>query len=142
MIRPFVAYVLASFVLLSQVGLPVHFHYCKGMLESVSVFIQKGCDDHEEKVDLSTCCQKSAASHCSGENDTCCDYQVKILTQNITSLTPHFTKWLEVAVDIQAPLITGFNAPKEDTISSSLLFVGSGTGPPIYILHHSLIYYA
>ena len=142
MIRPIVAYVLASVVLLSQIGLPLHFHYCKGILESVSVLFQERCDDHEEISNLPACCQKSAASHCSKENDNCCHDQVKILTQDITSLTPHFAKWLDLEVEVQLPLITGFIAPKEDIKSSSLPFAGIGTGPPIYILYHSLIYYA
>jgi hypothetical protein len=47
MLRPLLSYALTSIILLSQTGLPVHMHYCKGMLETVSVFFNLGCSGHD-----------------------------------------------------------------------------------------------
>lgn len=140
MIRPFLAYSLTAIILLSQTGLPVHMHYCKGMLESVSVFVSSECDNHEEIPDLPACCQKFVAATCE-KDDNCCDDEVAVLLQDIDSLMPHFAKW-----DVQAAINNQFEysltqdfeyqSPEIETHESS------NSGPPIYILFHSLIYYA
>lgn len=142
MIRPVVVYVFGAFILLSQVGLPVHLHYCKGMLESVSVFFNRGCDDHENIVDLPACCQKPTANHCSKEGSKCCDDQVKVVTQDITSLRPHFIQWVDAAAQVEPQQTSHSVITIIENSPFSLIYVGSDPGPPIYILHQSLIFYA
>ena len=141
MIRMATSYVLTTIVLLSQIGLPVHLHYCKGMLESVSVFFSQGCDDHEEVTDLPACCRKMETSHCTTETGDCCNDKVSILIQEIYSLIPHFAKW-EVVVPTSQTL--SFSQPKKAEVVSypSITGISTDTGPPIYILHQSLIFYA
>lgn len=143
MFRPVMSYALTFLILLSQVGLPLHFHYCKGMLESVSLFFKKACDDHQEQIaDLPACCQKIQAKHCSEEDNNCCDDQVKVLTQDITSIAPQLLQWESIpfvctpAVVPTATVLVKVNSP------SALVTPGSGSGPPIYILHQALIFYA
>jgi hypothetical protein len=130
-----------SIVLLSQTGLPVHLHYCKGMLESVSVFMSQGCDDHQEMANLPVCCKKSEASHCDKGDGDCCKDQVNILIQDIDTLVPHFAKWEAVIPAAQLSLVA-FNDQTEVAEYTSLTGNISDSGPPIYILHQSLIYYA
>ena len=142
MIRPILSYVLASLILLSQIGLPVHMHYCKGILESVSVFVKTVCDDHKEQADLPTCCQKATVGHCPKEKDKCCDDQIKVLTQDITSLLPHFVKWVEIVSDYASPSIPVTKIADEVVSTSTLSIIESDSGPPIYILHQALIFYA
>lgn len=141
MLRVAISYILTSIVLLSQIGLPVHLHYCKGMLESVSVFISQGCDDHQEVADLPACCKKMEASHCTPGAGDCCDDKVSILIQDIESLIPHFTKW---NVIVPTPQELSISQPNKVELVSfpSIIGITTDTGPPIYILHQSLIFYA
>lgn len=141
MTRIAISYVLASIVLLSQIGLPVHMHYCKGMLESVSVFFNQGCDDHNEVADLPVCCKKAESSSCSAEGSDCCDDRVSILIQDIVSSVPHFDKW-----DLTTPITFAISDPALDITSQqaplAISEIESACGPPFYILHQALIFYA
>jgi hypothetical protein len=129
MIRPVISYALTSLILLSQVGLQLHMHYCK-------------CDDQNVPVNIPSCCQKKADKHCDKkESKKCCDDQVMVLKQNITSTAPSFMKWIDV------PVYTNTNAiqlPIRENIFRPVIIEGNtcDSGPPIYILHQSLIFYA
>jgi len=136
------SYALTFLILLSQIGLPVHMHYCKGMLESVSVFFKQECDDHQEIADLPACCQQIAASHCVENNGNCCNDQVKVLTQEITCVAPQFMSLDIAAIDFVAPAEPGIALCAEVHSPSRINSTGSDTGPPIYILHQALIFYA
>ena len=136
MIRPILSYALTAIVLLSQTGLPVHLHYCKGMLESVSVFFNAGCDDHEEMASLPPCCQKLSATTCDKDMN-CCDDEVKILLQDFDSLLPHFDKW-DNTVAFHSHVEMPSFAIVEKNISEIATRESSDSGPPIYILFHSL----
>ena len=142
MVRLVMSYALTSLILLSQVGVPLHMHYCKGMLESVSVIFKMDCDDHAEIADLPACCQKIAASSCNEKKDNCCDDQVKVLTQEITSLMPQFVKWVDVAKVISSPSLSQIKIADEVVFTSMLPRIESDSGPPIYLLHQALIFYA
>jgi hypothetical protein len=141
MVRPFLSYVLASIILLSQTGLPVHMHYCKGMLESVSVFFSQGCDDHNEVSDLPACCKKTVTSSCSAEGSDCCDDKVSLLITDIVSSIPHFDKW-----DLAIPVTFFYFVPVLESMENispiTITGINTDSGPPIYLLHKSLIFYA
>ena len=136
MIRPILSYVLTAIVLLSQTGLPVHMHYCKGMLESVSIFFSAGCADHEQMASLPPCCQKLASASCDKDSN-CCDDEVKVLLQDFDSLLPHFDKW-DNAVAFLSNLRVPLNAIIEDHSVEVAPRGSTDSGPPIYILFHSL----
>lgn len=137
------SYALTFLILLSQVGLPLHFHYCKGMLESVSLIFKKACDDHQEQIaDLPTCCQKLETRHCSEANDKCCHDKVKVLTQNITSIAPQLLQWESISPDFIPPVAPSATVAVKVNLPSSPVAPGSDSGPPIYILHQALIFYA
>ena len=136
------SYALASLILLSQVGVPLHMHYCKGILESVSVFVKSVCDDHKEAVALPACCKKMVADHCPKEKDKCCDDQVKVLTQEITSLMPHFLKWVDIVSLFTSPSISQDKVEGDLFSFQTSSLIESDSGPPIYILHQALIFYA
>ena len=142
MFRPIMSYVLASLILLSQVGVPLHMHYCKGILESVSVFVKSVCDDHKEIADLPVCCQKVATNHCPKEKDKCCDDQVKVVKQDITSLMPWFSKWINLAAFVALPARPVDK--KADAVVYTFIYSNeeSDSGPPIYIRYQALIFYA
>lgn len=141
MLRVATSYILTSIVLLSQIGLPVHLHYCKGILESVSVFISQGCDDHKEIADIPACCKKMEASHCTPGAGDCCDDKVSILIQEVESLIPHLAKWDVIVPTHQALIISQPNKVELESFPT-ITGISTDTGPPRYILHQSLIFYA
>ncbi len=147
MLRPLLSYALTSIILLSQTGLPVHMHYCKGMLETVSVFFNLGCSDHAEKK-AATCCKpetintpSSDTACCSAITSSCCDDEVALLLHDFDSLLPQFEKWDSDVV------ITSFSFHDfgKETLQSEYSVISSfrsDGGPPIYIMYGSLIFYA
>ena len=140
MLRPIASYVLVSLILLSQIGLPIHMHYCKGMLESVSIFFSAVCDDHEDISSLPSCCQKANGSTCQKES-SCCDDEITVLLQDFDSTLPHFDKWdnsFALVKSISIPDISFDVTNSWETPTSHAL----DSGPPIYILFSSLIFYA
>ena len=140
MLRPLCSYVLTGIILLAQTGLPLHMHYCKGMLESVAVFVSAECDKQDPVSNVLACCKKQESKSCH-KDDSCCDDEVTVLLQDFDSLIPHFEKWIQ-PVTSDLSLVIKFNANHTDY---SLHFSGnqsSDSGPPIYIRFHSLIYYA
>jgi len=135
------SYALSAVILLSQAGLPLHMHYCKGMLESVSVFFSSACDDLTGVVKADACCTSTSPGHCAKEESDCCDDEVKVLLQDFDSLVPHFDKF----ADIQSIACSAGHTIFGETGSSSLpgaAIQHQDTGPPIYILFGSLIFYA
>lgn len=137
------SYALTFLILLSQVGLPLHFHYCKGMLESVSLFFKQACDDHQEQIaDLPACCQKIEAKHCTEEDNNCCDDQVKVLTQDITSIAPQVLQWESIAFVFTPLAGQTAKVPVKADSHFAPVTPESDSGPPIYILHQALIFYA
>ncbi len=142
MLRPVISYAFTSLILLSQIGLPLHMHYCKGILESVSFFFAAECDDHNIPVDLPACCKKAMANHCSKNGSKkCCDDEVMVVKQEITSLAPSFVKWIDISDQAEMPSLQ-----KLIPVITSLPYLISGntsdSGPPIYILHCALVFYA
>jgi hypothetical protein len=132
---------LTSLILLSQVGLPMHYHYCKGALESVSILFRNNCNDELAVAKVPDCCKKYMQNHCKKENNGCCHDKVKVLNQDLTSLLPVFYQWSTLEMEITNPIIL---TPASESIAvSSSGFQHSGdSGPPIYIRFHSLIFYA
>ena len=137
MFRPFVSYALIAFTLISQVGVPLHLHYCKGMLESVSMFLEQGCSDLF-CGDVSRDADVHAA--CSDKKDKCCDDEVKLLSQHVDSPVPQYGNWTE----LQPYLLNGYTDILSDIreVPDPSYRLRINTGPPIYILIHSLIFYA
>ena len=141
MIRPILSYALTSLILLAQGGLPLQLHYCKGALESISVFFNLGCDEHEEVAELASCCKKEEATSCSQKENDCCDNETKVLLQDFDSLMPHFEKW-NIAAIISNPTNLWLFATVHVQSTAAFVSNANNTGPPIYIRHQSLILYA
>ena len=140
MMRQLSAYMLTGMILLAQTGLPLHMHYCKGMLESVAVFVNAECEKEKPVADQPSCCKKAEAKSCH-KNDSCCDDEVAVLLQDFDSPLPHFEKW-DQAVAIALPFDFPFLSGQADHAIHLSGNTGSDSGPPIYIRFHSLIYYA
>lgn len=141
MMRPVLAYMLTFTILLTQGGLPLHAHYCKGMLESISVFFTAECDEHEEIADLPVCCKKITSESCSVKTSDCCDDEVKVLLQDFDSLLPHFEKWDQAPAFAKTDGFILHNTYDCYSLLETDLAINANS-PPTYILFHSLIYYA
>jgi hypothetical protein len=142
MLRPIFSYVLTSLVLLSQVGLPMHYHYCKGSLESVSIFFRNNCDDEVATAKLKDCCNKLYQKHCTKQNNGCCHDRVEVINQDLTSVLPVFH--VLIPFDLESNVQGAFTSATELFSSFPISFqkIVSDAGPPIYIRFHSLIYYS
>ena len=134
------SYTLSGLILLTQVGIPLNMHYCKGMLESVSVFFAPKCDDHGSPAASDSCCKKEATD-CTKAENPCCSDEVTVISQQASYLHPSVAKCSEMiapTVTIAIPVAEPF----ESLASPHTIVQCSDTGPPLYILHHSLIIYA
>jgi hypothetical protein len=129
-------------ILLSQVGLPMHFHYCKGSLESVSILFRNNCDDEVAVAKVPDCCKKYVQNHCKKEDNGCCHDNVKVLNQDLTSLLPVFHVLTPVDLEKNEAMVKTPVTEISKVLPFSLPNSVSDSGPPIYIRFHSLIYYA
>lgn len=142
MIRPVISYALTSLILLTQAGLPVHMHYCKGILESVSVLFSSKCKEHELPANLPVCCKKAMTQQCDKkEGKKCCDDEVLVLKQNIISTAPSFVKWIDIPYTVDTYLFR-IKTPEKLPLTVWTEGSSSDSGPPIFILHKALIFYA
>jgi hypothetical protein len=140
MMRTLISSALAFTILFSQIGIPLYTHYCKGTLESISLFVSNACADHAV-VSSGTCCKKDEAATCKASDNNCCDDEVIVLQKEIQSPLPEWNQWLFVEAVPALFLTTEFGIAEKSkpAYTSSLELVH---GPPLYILHRALIYYA
>jgi hypothetical protein len=140
MIRPALSYAMVSLILLSQVGVPMHLHYCRGMLESVSVFISGKCDDRPKPA-AQACCKAESLPACGKVDSKCCDDKVAVLLTEISSVSPGIPKWVDISASAS---LTVYLPDNTDSPISPLTCepIVSDTGPPLYLLHTALIFYA
>lgn len=131
---------------ISAVGVPLHYHYCKGDLEHVTLLVQKECSDHDEEpkrlVDSPfACCLKGKMScESSTEKGDCCDDQAEFLQLDedaiqvfvdLTELTQFVTsaEAVDIAVSDREMLVEPCaNGPPD-------------YGPPVYLLNCSFMFY-
>ncbi len=79
MLRKMLVLAMLTVYSASAVGVPLHYHYCKGELQHITLFTQKECDSHEkheEEAEKSpfACCLSASADHCGMVDDPdCCD---------------------------------------------------------------------
>ncbi len=144
MARVFSTYVFTAVMLLSQLGLPLQLHYCKGMLESVSVFFSSGCEHHAEPpvtISKKSCCQAEAPTGCEATDNGCCDDELKFISQDITLVLSQIVKWTDVQQIWPTTVLPEISDDQSGEDHHLFLHAGTDSGPPIYILQHALIFY-
>jgi hypothetical protein len=132
--RKNISILLASLILLANLGLSFTVHYCKDEIASISFQLEKE-EPCVEKV--SSCCTK-AASH-----DSCCsDKVIKVEKKTDDILVKTFQLELQPAV---------FNSDWESTFivyeskietSNQVDFYCDSHAPPLYKLHCQFVFYA
>ncbi len=130
---------MAIFLLFSNSGLSVNYHYCKGVLEKISLSFPKALDKD--------CCNKES-HHCQSqvekknENKCCKDETVKQnSSEQVISKTMQLTNEF-VSTDIQyipASLVSREKLVKKDNF---VAFYWETNAPPLYKLYNQYLLYA
>lgn len=132
--RKYISIVLASLILLVNLGLSFSVHYCKDEIASISLQFKKE-EPCIEKV--SSCCV-NAVSH-----DSCCsnkvikvekktdDILVKIVQLELQSVVFN-TAWQQTVNTFEPEIIT----------SNRVGFYCDSHAPPLYKLHCQFVFYA
>lgn len=131
--------VMAIFLLFSNAGLSVNYHYCKGVLEKISLSFPKASDKD--------CCSKES-HHCQPqvektfEKKCCKDETVKqISSEQVFSKTFQLTQEF-VSTEIQyipASFLSEEELVKKDNF---VAFYWKNNAPPLYKLYHQYLLYA
>ena len=132
--RKHISIVLATLILLANLGLSFAVHYCKDEIASVSFQYQ---EDEPCVEDIKSCCA-TADSH-----DSCCSNKlIKVEKQTDDILVKTFQLDLEQAVFVAdwKPNFVTFES--ENIVSNEVAFYCDSHAPPLYKLYCQLIFYA
>ena len=132
--RKHTSIVLASLVLLANLGLSFAVHYCKDEIASVSFQYQ---EDEPCVEDVKSCCA-TADSH-----DSCCSNKlIKVEKKTDDILVKTLQLDLEQAVFVAdwKPNFVAFES--ENFVSNEVAFYCDSHAPPLYKLYCQLIFYA
>lgn len=134
----YICFILAIFLMFSNIGLAVNIHYCKGEIEQISLGYQSGvaCEvdaDHDK-----ACCKEKP------EKESCCkDDVIKQGTDQNQVVSKVFQVQTDLFVapityDFTTPFLLESNVPKSTFVS----FYCESNAPPLYKLFKKYIYYA
>ncbi len=129
-----ISIVLASLVLLANLGLSFAVHYCKDEIASVSFQYQ---EDEPCVEDVKSCCA-TADSH-----DSCCSNKlIKVEKQTDDILVKTLQLDLEQTVFSSdwKPNLVAFES--ENFVSNEVAFYCDSHAPPLYKLYCQLVFYA
>ena len=143
MLRRLLVSVLTLLYSAATIGMPLHFHYCRGELKHVSVLLKLDCHDTEQSEAGHACC-KTPKPHCESKRalNTCCDdstqwVQDEMLALNVKSSESETSEIPEV-------LSCGVSAWSEQAGQNASLRASMDEyvqPPPLYLLQCSLIFY-
>lgn len=144
MARKALVLVIVALYSLSVVGMPLHYHYCKGQLKHVTVFVKLECHGEGTTQDAHTCCGVQKA-HCSTGHSAnqCCDDATEWLQEDIPGVS---AKNVTQDPDQVSDAVTGLVLPAAPTVLGQHLTIKADTGPPLspiplFLSHCSLIFY-
>ena len=132
--RKHISIVLASLVLLANLGLSFTVHYCKDEIASVSFQYQ---EDEPCVEDVKSCCAKEDT------HDSCCSNKlIKVEKKTDDILVKTFQLDLEPTVFAAdwKPNFVAFES--ENTISNEVAYYCDSHAPPLYKLYCQLVFYA
>lgn len=132
--RKHISVVLASLVLLANLGLSFAVHYCKDEIASVSFQYQ---EDEPYVEEVKSCCAKEDS------HDSCCSnklIKVEKKTDDILVKTLQLDLEQAVFVAYWKPNFVAFES--ENFVSNEVAFYCDSHAPPLYKLYCQLIFYA
>jgi len=81
--------VLLTLYSVVAIGVPLHYHYCEGELQHITLFAAKECESHEDAhhdvsdnaEEPTACCQGKSPTHCNEAVSIpdCCDDETELL---------------------------------------------------------------
>jgi hypothetical protein len=145
--RRFLVAILVLLYSASAIGVPLHFHYCRGELKHVTLLVKMECHVPESGMAGHACCQKeyTQCGNALQSFNTCCNDATRWLQDHAPAVCPK-----DHAGDIQTKSGTDDIAVEhriapvpQITISDLLLRTESDTGDkaPRYLRFCALIYY-
>ena len=132
--RKHISIVLATLILLANLGLSFAVHYCKDEIASVSFQYQ---EDEPCVEDVKSCCAKE------NSHDSCCSNKlIKVEKQTDDILVKTLQLDLEQVVFVAdwKPNLVAFES--ENTISNEAAYYCDSHAPPLYKLYCQLVFYA
>ena len=132
--RKHISIVLATLILLANLGLSFAVHYCKDEIASVSFQYQ---EDEPCVEDVKSCCAKEDS------HDSCCSNKlIKVEKKTDDILVKTLQLDLEPTV-FAADWKTNFVAfESENIVSNEVAFYCDSHAPPLYKLYCQLVFYA
>ena len=127
----------------TAIGMPLHFHYCRGELKHITVLVKMECHVPNPVKSDHTCC-KSIKPHCEATYalNNCCDDATQWIQDDIPALCLKNSEFEDIsfaqAVDNTLP---GLSDLSETNQSAELFKEPSYHKSPLYLLQCSLIYY-
>ncbi len=129
-----ISIVLATLILLANLGLTFSVHYCKDKIAGISIYAQ----ETEPCVEKETSCCAKSASH-----KSCCsnkEIKVEKNTDDVLVKTVHF--------QIEHLVLNSENKPNfihflsTSNASNEVAFYCDSHAPPLYKLHCQFVFYA
>jgi|GEM_PF-2619113 len=129
------------------IGVPLHYHYCAGELQHITLFAPSECtshdDTHKKVEEPVTCCEVKTVSNCNEADSLpdCCDDQTELLQldESVTALIFLQNKYTDAVVAcefVELPSVL----QKEDAQADPIHVLRSNPVLP-YLEHCSLIFY-
>ncbi|MCL9769072.1 hypothetical protein NAT47_01440 [Flavobacterium sp. HXWNR69] len=132
--RKYTSIVLASLILIANLGLSFAVHYCNDKIASVSFQYQ---EDEPCVEDIKSCCAKEDS------HDSCCSnklIKVEKKTDDILVKTLQLDSEPAVFITEWKPNFVGFES--ENIVSNEVAFYCDSHAPPLYKLYCQLVFYA
>jgi len=133
--KSFLAISLTLVYLLGIIGVQVNFHYCMGEVEDIALFTEaEKCICGNESINT---LYESVSNNCC--SDTSIDVQINDDQNTSSNLSLSVLKLIGVC-----QIVTVF-AKTDEEIHDDFYFISSNfpsTKEPLWLLHHSLLYYS
>lgn len=132
--RKHISIVLATLILLANLGLSLTVHYCKHEIASISFQLEKE-EPCVEKV--SSCCAKEAS------HDSCCSNKVIKVEKKTDDILVKIVQLEIQSVVFNTDWEPTFNTFESEIETSNRVgFYCDSHAPPLYKLHCQLVFYA
>jgi hypothetical protein len=147
MIRKTLVMIMLSLYGASAIGVPLHFHYCKGELQHVTIFTQKECDAHEQHNSEAArspmgCCMGVGSDHCSlAENPDCCNDELDLIQLDDEAAAVLLPFSLDVEVCAPAATVEVQPSVLRNIAKGYHANAPPAAGPKIYLANCSFVFY-
>jgi len=147
MMRKISVLVLLTLYSTVAIGVPLHYHYCGGELQHISLFTTKECashdDVHSNTEELRTCCEGKTVSHCQDgiSIPDCCDDKTELLQidESVTALVLLQSDYVDAVIACEFAELPKI-IQKEDATGVAIHVLQPKPVLP-YLEHCSLIFY-